>query len=130
MHAVDTNVIVRLFARDNAAQTAAALRALTTDLIFVPKTVVMEFEWVLRGVYGEPRQTILAAMETILATANVEVEDVAAVERAIDWFRHGMDFADALHLASSGHADAFVSFDIAMRRRTAALGIEPPVVAP
>jgi predicted nucleic-acid-binding protein len=130
MHAVDTNVIVRLFVQDDAAQVAAARQALAADSIFVPKTVVMEFEWVLRGAYGEPRAMIAAAIETILATANVEVEDAAAVERAVDWFRRGLDFADALHLASSGHADALVSFDIAMRRRVAALGVRPPVVAP
>jgi predicted nucleic-acid-binding protein len=130
MRAVDTNVIVRLFARDDAGQVTAARQALASDSIFVPKTVVMEFEWVLRGVYGEPKAAIVAAIETIMATANVEVEDRAAVERALGWFRRGMDFADALHLASSGQVDTFVSFDIAMRRLAAAIGVRPPVAAP
>ena len=103
---------------------------MAADSIFVPKTVMIELEWVLRGGYGQSRTTIVAAIETILATANVEVEDAAAVARAVDWLRRDMDFADALHLASSRHADAFVSFDRAMRRRASILGVKPPVVTP
>jgi len=130
MRAVDTNVIVRLFARDDAVQLAAARHAVATDSIFVPKTVVVEFEWVLRGVYGEPRATIASAIETILATTDVEVEDAAAVARAVDWFRRGMDFADALHLASSGHVDVFLTFDAAMRRQAVGMSVKPPVALP
>ena len=130
MRAVDTNVIVRLFARDDAAQVAAARQALAGDTVFVPKSVMVEFEWILRGVYRQSRATIVSAIETILATANVEVEDAPVVARAVDWFRRGMDFADALHLASSGHADSFVTFDTAMRRRAFAIGVKPPVSAP
>jgi predicted nucleic-acid-binding protein len=130
MRAVDTNVLARLFVMDDAAQLVAARQAMAADSIFVPKTVMIELEWVLRSGYGQSRTTIVAAIETILATANVEVEDAAAVARAVDWLRRGMDFADALHLASSRHADAFVSFDVAMRRRASTLGVKPPVVTP
>jgi predicted nucleic-acid-binding protein len=84
----------------------------------------------MRGVYRETRAGIATAIETIMNTANVEVEDATAVERAVRWFRQGLDFADAVHLASSGHADQFVTFDTAMRRRAKALGIEPETVAP
>jgi predicted nucleic-acid-binding protein len=130
MRAVDTNLIVRLFALDDVEQVTAARQALRNDTVFVPKSVIVEFEWVMRGAYGESRAVIASAIETILATANVEVEDSAAVTRAVDWFRRGMDFADAVHLASSGHADWFVTFDAAMRRRAATLGVEPTVIAP
>ena len=108
----------------------AARQALAADSVFVPKTVMIEFEWVMRGVYGEPRARIVAAIETILGTTNVEVEDAAAVARAVDWFKRGMDFADALHLASSGHVDSFLTFDVSMRRRAAVIGVRPPVTAP
>jgi predicted nucleic-acid-binding protein len=130
MRAVDTNVLVRLFVPDDAAQKAAARRAIAGDSVFVPKTVMVELEWVLRAGYGQSRATIVAAMMAILATANVDVEDVSTVTRAIDWFKQGMDFADALHLASSSHADDFLTFDVAVRRRAAMLDIKPPVVAP
>lgn len=130
MRAVDTNVVVRVFAEDDPIQTDIAERMLATDSIFLSKTVILEFEWVMRSVYREPATTIAQAIEVMLATANVEVEDRTAVARAVAWFRHGMDFGDALHLASSSHADDFVTFDIALRRRSADLRTHPPVVAP
>jgi predicted nucleic-acid-binding protein len=130
MRAVDTNLIVRLFIQDDAEQVRAARQALAADSVFVPKSVVVEFEWVMRGVYGQSRAAIAAAIETILVTANVEVEDAAAVTRAVDWFRQGLDLADAVHLASSGHADWFVTFDAAMRRRSKILATKPAVISP
>ena len=130
MRAVDTNVLVRLFVNDEPAQAASARRIASDDSIFVPKTVIVEFEWVLRGVYGQPRAAIASAIEALLQTANVEIEDGTAVGRAVGWFRRGMDFADALHLASSSHADAFLTFDVPMRRKASALGVKPPVTAP
>jgi predicted nucleic-acid-binding protein len=130
MRVVDTNILARLFVPDDAEQAVAARRAMATDSIFVPKTVMIELEWVLRSGYGQSRTTIVAAIERILTTENVEVEDAAAVEDALDWFSRGMDFADAVHLASSGHADSFVSFDNRMRRQATAMKIRPPVVTP
>jgi predicted nucleic acid-binding protein len=41
-----------------------------------------------------------------------------------------LDFADALHLASSGRADAFATFDAALRRKARARGAAVPAVAP
>ncbi len=96
MRAVDTNVLARLFAQDDAAQLSAARQAMEADSVFVPKTVMIELEWVLRRGYGQSRSTIVAAMEAILMTGNVEIEDAADVARAVDWFGRGMDFADAL----------------------------------
>ena len=130
MRAVDTNLVVRLFVQDDAEQAKAARQALATDTAFIPKSVIVEFEWVMRGVYRESKAAIASAIETILGTASVEVEDAAAVARAVEWFRQGMDLADAVHLASSGHADWFVTFDAAMRRRATTLGTKPSVIAP
>ena len=130
MRAVDTNVLVRLFVLDDAAQVFAARQATSSDLVFVPKSVIVELEWVLRRSYGQSRPTIVSVLEALLAAVNFHVEDDAAVTKAIEWFRRGMDFADALHLASSGHADDFMTFDGAMRRRAMELTIDPPVVAP
>ncbi len=130
MRAVDTNLIVRVFSEDDSKQADAAERVLATDSVFLPKTVMLEFEWVMRSVYRKPTLAIAAALERMLATANVQVEDQAAVARAVAWFRRGMDFADALHLASSSHAGDFVTFDISLRRRAAELRAQPPVVPP
>jgi predicted nucleic-acid-binding protein len=98
--------------------------------IFVPKSVVVELEWVLRRSYSQSRATIVAVFEALLATANFKIEDSAAVITALEWFRGGMDLADALHLASSAQCQTFLSFDVAMRRRATTLGSAPPVIAP
>jgi hypothetical protein len=49
MFAVDTNVVVRYLVNDNAAQAARARRLVEREDIFVPLTVLLETEWVLRG---------------------------------------------------------------------------------
>jgi hypothetical protein len=41
----------------------------------------------------------------------VRVEDPATVSRALEWTTLRMDFWDALHLASRGESDQFVTFD-------------------
>ena len=56
MPSIDTNVLVRLLAADDAKQAAQA-RALmhsatqVGESLFVPLTVVLELEWVLRSRY-------------------------------------------------------------------------------
>jgi predicted nucleic-acid-binding protein len=52
MFAVDTNIVVRYLVNDSAAQAARARRLVEREDIFVPLTVLLETEWVLRGVYG------------------------------------------------------------------------------
>jgi predicted nucleic-acid-binding protein len=130
MRAVDTNVLVQLFVNDEPKQFAAAAQALAAGPIFIPKSVVVELEWVLRGVYGHPRAAIVSIFDQLISKADVEIEDETAILRALDWFRHGIDLADAVHLASSGHADSFLTFDVSLRRRAATLGATPLAAAP
>jgi predicted nucleic-acid-binding protein len=130
LRAVDTNVLVRLIVDDDPAQADAAQRAMAAESVFVPKTVVLELEWVLRSVYELSSTTIATVIEGLLSAADVLVEDATAISRAVAWFKDGLDLADALHLASSSHVGAFITFDAAMRRRAAAMGVRPPVAAP
>jgi predicted nucleic acid-binding protein len=60
----------------------------------------------------------------------VEIEDRPTVARALDWSRCELDFADALHLASSGRAKAFATFDRALQRKARAVTGAVPVIAP
>lgn len=130
MRAVDTNVLVRLIVDDDAVQSAAAEKALSSDAVFIPKTVVVELEWVLRSVYRLSSSTIASVVESLIATRDISIEEAPAVEQAVQWFRQGLDLADALHLASGAHADGFLSFDTTLRRRAATIGTTPPVAAP
>jgi len=49
------------------------------------------------------------------------VEDRSAVLRALTLYDRGLDFADALHLASSGEADRFATLDQPLVRKTRGL---------
>jgi predicted nucleic-acid-binding protein len=115
VNAIDTNVLARFFIdypddSEAALQRPAAIAALS-GTVFVSVTVVLEFEWVMRGFYELPRQTIQSVLETLCGLGNVIVEDRDTVLAALNAYRQGLDFADALHLARSKACTAFLSFD-------------------
>ncbi len=83
--------------------------------------MLLETEWVLRVVWELSSREILSAFEELAGLPNVEVEDSTNVTRAIQWSASGMDFADALHLASCGDASEFATFDRKFSRRAAAM---------
>ena len=111
MLAVDTNVIVRYLTRDHARQAVRAKRLIDGNDVFVAATVLLETEWVLRGVYRLTPARIVEALADFAALPRVTIEDPAEAAKALEWAAGGMDFADALHLARSEHCEAFVSFD-------------------
>jgi predicted nucleic-acid-binding protein len=107
MPALDTNVLVRLLVSDDARQ-AARVRALIEDIsslneaLFVPLTVTLELEWVLRARYGFPREAILTTLVSLLETRELEFQDEASVERALFFYRStNADFAECLHVGST-----------------------------
>lgn len=113
MIALDTNVLVRLFVADDEVQAARVTRLVASARsVFVPKTVVLELVWVLTAVYATPRAGVVRALEVLAGLERCELEDRAAIERAIVLYQEGFeDFADALHLCSATGAEAFVTFD-------------------
>jgi hypothetical protein len=58
----------------------------------------------------------------LLGLKNVEVEDEAGVAQALQLAGHGIDFADALHLASRPAGAQFISFDRTFVRRARSAG--------
>jgi predicted nucleic-acid-binding protein len=125
--AVDTNVLVRFLTADDPAQAGRARRLVERERVFVGKTVLLETEWVLRGGYGYSRTDILNGLRALLGLANVAVEDPPTVRAALIWCEEGMDFADALHLASSRHCDGMATFDRRFARLAASLDGLPMV---
>jgi predicted nucleic-acid-binding protein len=128
--ALDTNVVVRFLTRDDPGQAMRAKALIETGAAFVPRTVVLETEWVLRTIYRFERDAIAAGLTRLLGLPGVEIEDRPTVARALDWCRQGLDFADALHLASSVQAQAFATFDRALQRKARGIAGAVPVVAP
>jgi len=130
--AIDTNVLVRLFVADDELQAERAARLLTTaQRVFVSKTVVLEFAWVLSAAYATPRAGLILALETLAGLRELELEDRPAVEKAIALYSDGLDdFADALHLCSSEAAEGFVTFDRKLISKARKLGGPVAVRAP
>jgi predicted nucleic-acid-binding protein len=128
--AIDTNLIVRVLTNDDPEQAKIAANLLQSDRIFIPKTVLLEVEWVLRYTYKLDRTAIHHAFQHLLGLPNLLVEDDASVKQAISWYSKGMDFADALHLASSSIADRFATFDLALQRSARRLNNVISVVSP
>lgn len=129
MIALDTNVIIRVVTADDPGQLAVALEVLRSGELWVCKTVLLETEWVLRYTYELPRAAILEALRRLLGYRNLQVEDRGAVLAAVSLFESGLDFADALHLASSSEAQRFVTFDgpLAKKAKKIQREIGPPV---
>lgn len=118
MLAVDTNVVVRFLVDDGAAQHQRAVDLFRTHTVWLPKTVLLETEWVLRSAFGFTREEITNALRGLTSLPSVRCEDAAPVASAIAALSAGMDFADALHLASSELADdGFATFDARFIKR-------------
>jgi len=66
MIALDTNILVRIVAADDAQQTATAHTLISSQACFVTLTVALELEWVLRSLYASPREKIAYALESLL----------------------------------------------------------------
>ncbi|HVA82132.1 MAG TPA: type II toxin-antitoxin system VapC family toxin [Candidatus Binataceae bacterium] len=119
MVAVDTNVVVRLLTGDDPAQAARAHALFEREAVLLGKTMMLESEWVLRRLYGFGSERIADAFAALMGLPEVTCEDSPALADAIRWMRAGMDFADALHLASAQPAGRFATFDGKLARRAA-----------
>jgi len=120
--AVDTNILVRLLTRDDPRQAARADVLFESDQVWVAKSVLLETEWVLRALYGFAPQRVGEALRSLAGLPNVHLEDAPAVVKALQWQQQGLDFADALHLASRGPAETLASFDEGLVRRARQVG--------
>jgi predicted nucleic-acid-binding protein len=129
MIAIDTNVIVRYLVADQSEQFRRATALIEAEQVFVPSTVALEAEWVLRAIYRLNRAAILGALRKFAALPTVAFENMGILTQALDWAEQGMDFADALHLASAAGCVAFASFDRGLKQTAAKLRA-PAVRAP
>ncbi len=111
MIALDTNILARFYVDDPGDPEAGKQRPIARRIIvespqlFVPLTVVLELEWVLRAFYEFSAADFVAVVRHLLGLPNVTVEEWPRVVDALAWYTEGIDFADALHLLASGHCD-------------------------
>jgi predicted nucleic-acid-binding protein len=128
---IDTNIIVRFLTRDDEAQYQKTYQIFAaSNSIFIPKTVILETEWVLRFSYKFSSERIVFALSNLLGLENIISENKELIIIALQWHEQGMDFADALHLSFSLHTQAFLSFDKKMIKKSADLNIDIQVTEP
>ena len=114
MLAVDTNVLVRLLARDDAKQAAAADQVVAKGA-WVSHLVLAEAVWVLDAVYARPPKQLIAALELLLLHESLVVQDADVVTAALAQFRAkpALGFSDCLVLETARNAGhlPLVTFD-------------------
>ncbi|MDP2839131.1 MAG: type II toxin-antitoxin system VapC family toxin [Syntrophales bacterium] len=125
MIAVDTNILVRYAVKDDKRQTALATSFIADTECHVLKSVILDLVWVLSSSsgYNLTRKVVTERLRHIMGLPTIGTEDAVQVAQAINWYEKGMDFADALHLASSCKMKGFATLDGKMSRK--ALQIAP-----
>ena len=112
-------MLVRAIVNDDSAQSARAVALLTEADVYIPVTVMLELERVLRSRYAFAPKVIAQAIAKITALGNVVVGEQAAVLSAANRAAQGWDFADALHLALSEGCEDFTTLDADLAKRAA-----------
>lgn len=119
MIALDTNVVVRYIAQDDARQSAAATRLMEKSLDaenpgFISLVTLCEVAWVLEDCYDASRDRIRQVVEGLLGTKQLQVESPELVWKALRaWQASTADLSDAI-IGESGlayGASKTVTFD-------------------
>jgi len=134
MPALDTNVLVRYVVRDDSGQFAAARSLIgrcvaESQSLFVPVTVTLELEWVLRASFGFAKEDVLRVLSSLFSAVELTFESERALEVALHLYREGSaDFADCLHVALATEAgeQPLWTFDKAASRINGARLVSAP----
>ena len=99
MRAVDTNVVVRLIARDDARQTTAA-ETFVAGGAWISHVVLVETVWVLDSVYALAKDKLVLALDMLLNHAQLTIQDADVARAALERFRRrgAAGFSDCLVL--------------------------------
>jgi predicted nucleic-acid-binding protein len=120
---LDTNVLVRFFAKDDPLQTPKA-RALLSSLTtaepgWVGIATILELVWVMTSSMGINRDAVAQILAALLTRETIVVEQAETVKKALQRYARGKaDFADCLIATSAKAAGCrrVVTFDrIAVR---------------
>ncbi len=131
MIGLDTNILARFLLKDDTAQYRTAAALLNENRTFTaPPSVLLELVWVLESEDCDPK-AVSRALRQLFALPNFKPLEFDTVLRALTWYEAGMDFGDALHLATSTRAGLteFLTMDKAMAKRAHREGASIPVKA-
>ncbi len=117
MIGLDSNVLVRYLAQDDATQAARASRLIERELTertpgFISLVVLVETCWVLKRLYGITPAEILETVRDLLDARQIVIENRSAVMRALARLKSD-DIADALiaEIAHQAGCSRVVTFD-------------------
>lgn len=127
---IDTNILVRALVDEGTERSRLAAECLTTDLVHIPATVMLEAEWILRTRFRASRDEISQHFGMLLGMSNIVFDSREIVSNSVEAHGAGLDFADALHLFGAGESDVFVTFDKALRRTASDKLTAVPVISP
>ena len=122
MIGLDTNVLARYLAQDDARQSTVATRLIEKELSiaspgFVSLVVIAELCWVLHRLYSATMDELVAMLEDLLGTPQFQLERREVVQAAIQRFKESNNrksgITDALiaQIAVSAGCTHTVSFD-------------------
>lgn len=99
VHAIDTNVLVRVATRDDEAQARAA-EACIAKGVWVSHVVLVETAWTLTSLYGASRASLAEAIRNLLTNSSIAIQDEDVVRSALTHFaaNNKIAFADCLIL--------------------------------
>ena len=96
MIALDTNLLARFYVDDPGDPEAQKQRPIARRILvesprlFVPLTVVLELEWVLRAFYSFSAGDFIKVVRHLLGLPNVAVESWSRVSDALDLHAQGL----------------------------------------
>jgi len=99
---LDTNVLVRYFTQDDRRQSEIANHLIETQCSRsnpgrISQIVLCELVWVLRRAYGYDKKPLLALLDQLLITAELDIENGEIAWKALAAWRDGTaDYSDYL----------------------------------
>jgi predicted nucleic-acid-binding protein len=119
MIGIDTNVLVRYIAQDDAAQSRRATSFIEKECNeaapgFVGLVVLVEVVWVSESSYGAAREDVADIVRRILSIKQLVVQDAETAWKALRLFESSKtDFADCLveRSAVAAGCKSVVTFD-------------------
>ncbi|MBQ1498093.1 MAG: type II toxin-antitoxin system VapC family toxin [Sphingomonas sp.] len=117
MRSVDTNVLARFILADDMPQHRIA-SAVLAEPVWVTPTVWLELGWLLHKRLKLARSVVADAMIVLLSIETIRTQGSDRLRWAIEQYRSGADWADAMHLIMSEDvADKFATFDKGVARQ-------------
>ncbi len=119
MTGIDTNILVRYIAQDDAAQSKRATTLIERECSetspgFVGLVALVEVVWVAESCYAASREDVAQIVRRILGSRQLVIANAETVWQALRLFERGKaDFADCLieRSAAAAGCDRTVTFD-------------------